>query len=204
MSLGSGSQLRVSLSADKKAERGGARGAGEAAKEALTFENLMNSPWKVRKRIPAILPAAWSACLLPLVRYGAGSLLNVSDFVTLSWKAGTQSREHCSHHFRERLKRLGRRENMSNQKKVTHLVWHSYKTSPFVRQGLLGGLSNVIEVMRGEGAPPTAVRAVVAGALAYLDAELLNALVLRRDCCSLSAVKALQAKACSHSPVFRP
>jgi hypothetical protein len=32
-------------------------------------------------------------------------------------------------------------------------------------QGLLGGLSNVIEVMRGEGAPPTAVRAVVAGAL---------------------------------------
>lgn len=34
-----------------------------------------------------------------------------------------------------------------------------------VLQGLLGGLSNVIEVMRGEGAPPTAVRAVVAGAL---------------------------------------
>jgi hypothetical protein len=26
----------------------------------------------------------------------------------------------------------------------------------------------------------------------YLDAELLNALVLRRDCCSVSAVKALQ------------
>jgi len=51
----------------------------------------------------------------------------------------------------------------------------------------------VIEVMRGEGAPPTAVRAVVAGALCYLDAELLNALVLRRDCCSVSAVKALQA-----------
>lgn len=48
-------------------------------------------------------------------------------------------------------------------------------------------------MMRGEGAPPTAVRAVVAGALCYLDAELLNALVLRRDCCSVSAVKALQA-----------
>lgn len=47
-------------------------------------------------------------------------------------------------------------------------------------------------MMRGEGAPPTAVRAVVAGGLCYLDAELLNALVLRRDCCSVSAVKALQ------------
>ena len=29
----------------------------------------------------------------------------------------------------------------------------------------------------------------------YLDAELLNALVLRRDCCSVSAVKALQVGA---------
>lgn len=57
---------------------------------------------------------------------------------------------------------------------------------------LLGGLSNVIEIMRGEGAPPTAVRAVVAAALSYVDAELVNALVLRRDCCSISAVKALQ------------
>lgn len=27
----------------------------------------------------------------------------------------------------------------------------------------------------------------------YLDAELLNALLLRRDCCSVSAAKALQA-----------
>lgn len=68
-------------------------------------------------------------------------------------------------------------------------------TSHYVRvdvQELLGGLSNVIEIMRGEGAPPTAVRAVVAGALTYIDAELVNALVLRRDCCSVSAVKALQ------------
>ena len=60
-------------------------------------------------------------------------------------------------------------------------------------QGLLGGLSNVVESLRGEGAPPPAVRAVVHAALHYVDAELLNALVLRRDCCSISAIKALQA-----------
>ena len=59
-------------------------------------------------------------------------------------------------------------------------------------QGLLGGLSNVLECLRGEGAPPPAVRAVVTAALRYVDAELLNALVLRRDCCSISAIKALQ------------
>lgn len=59
-------------------------------------------------------------------------------------------------------------------------------------QGLLGGLSNVVECLRGEGAPPPAVRAVVHAALHYVDAELLNALVLRRDCCSISAIKALQ------------
>ena len=59
--------------------------------------------------------------------------------------------------------------------------------------GLLGGLSNVVEALRGEGVPPPAVRAVVHAALRTLDAELLNALMLRRDCCSTSAVKALQA-----------
>ena len=59
-------------------------------------------------------------------------------------------------------------------------------------QGRLGGLSNVLECLRGEGAPPPAVRAVVTAALRYVDAELLNALVLRRDCCSISAIKALQ------------
>ena len=59
-------------------------------------------------------------------------------------------------------------------------------------QGLLGGLSNVLETLRGEGAPPPACRAVVHAALRYVDAELLNALMLRRDACSISAVKALQ------------
>ena len=49
-----------------------------------------------------------------------------------------------------------------------------------------------MECLRGEGAPPPAVRAVVHAALHYVDAELLNALVLRRDCCSISAIKALQ------------
>ena len=60
-------------------------------------------------------------------------------------------------------------------------------------QLLLGGLSNVLETLRGEGAPPPACRAVVHAALRYVDAELLNALMLRRDACSISAVKALQA-----------
>jgi len=60
-------------------------------------------------------------------------------------------------------------------------------------QGLLGGLSNVLETLRGEGAPPPACRAVVAAALRAVDASLLNALMLRRDCCSVSAVRALQA-----------
>ena len=59
-------------------------------------------------------------------------------------------------------------------------------------QALLGGLSNVLEAMRTEGVPPPACRAVMFGALRYLNAELLNALVLRRDCCSTSAVKALK------------
>ena len=60
-------------------------------------------------------------------------------------------------------------------------------------QGLLGGLSNVLETLRGEGAPPPACRAVVAAALRVLDAHLINALMLRRDCCSTSAVRALEA-----------
>lgn len=50
----------------------------------------------------------------------------------------------------------------------------------------------MVECLRGEGVPPPAVRAVVHAALHYVDAELLNALVLRRDCCSISAIKALQ------------
>ena len=48
--------------------------------------------------------------------------------------------------------------------------------------------------MRGEGSPPTAVRAVVFGALCQLDAELLNQLLVRRDCCTMSAIKILQAR----------
>ncbi|EIE22795.1 hypothetical protein COCSUDRAFT_47698 [Coccomyxa subellipsoidea C-169] len=60
-------------------------------------------------------------------------------------------------------------------------------------KGLLGGLSNVLETLKGEGAPPPACRAVVHAALRYVDAELLNALMLRRDACSISAVKALQS-----------
>lgn len=65
-------------------------------------------------------------------------------------------------------------------------------------QGLLGGLSNVLETLRGEGVPPSACRAVVHAALRYVDAELLNALMLRRDCCSISAIKVLQVWSCSN------
>ena len=52
----------------------------------------------------------------------------------------------------------------------------------------------MLETLRGEGAPPPACRAVVHAALRYVDAELLNALMLRRDACSISAVKALQVR----------
>jgi hypothetical protein len=58
----------------------------------------------------------------------------------------------------------------------------------------------VLETLRGEGCPPPACRAVVAAALCYVDAELLNALMLRRDTCSISAVKALQARAGAAAP----
>ena len=68
---------------------------------------------------------------------------------------------------------------------------HARSSAPHL-QGLLGGLSNVLETLRGEGVPPPACRAVVHAALRYVDAELLNALMLRRDCCSISAVKVLQ------------
>ena len=50
----------------------------------------------------------------------------------------------------------------------------------------------MLETLRGEGAPPPACRAVVHASLRYVDAELLNALMLRRDACCISAVKALQ------------
>ena len=70
-------------------------------------------------------------------------------------------------------------------------------------QGLLGGLSNVLETLRGEGAPPPACRAVVHASLRYIDAELLNALMLRRDACSISAVKALQVR-CSTLSMCSP
>lgn len=67
-------------------------------------------------------------------------------------------------------------------------------------QGLLGGLSNVLETLRGEGCPPSACRAVVHATLRFIDAELLNALMLRRDCCSISAVKALQVGSSFSAP----
>ena len=60
----------------------------------------------------------------------------------------------------------------------------------------------MLETLRGEGVPAPACRAVVHAALRYVDAELLNALMLRRDCCSISAVKVLQVR--KSSPIPRP
>ncbi|KAL6770143.1 hypothetical protein ACKKBG_A33770 [Auxenochlorella protothecoides x Auxenochlorella symbiontica] len=60
-------------------------------------------------------------------------------------------------------------------------------------QALLGALTNVVETLRGEGVPPPAVRALAAACLRFVDAELLNALLLRRDCCSVSAARVLLA-----------
>jgi myosin V len=58
-------------------------------------------------------------------------------------------------------------------------------------RALLGGIANMVEVLRAQGVPAAAVRAVVWATLRYIDGELLNALLLRRDCCSVSAAKAL-------------
>lgn len=58
-----------------------------------------------------------------------------------------------------------------------------------VPQALLGGISNVLEALRAEGVPAAAVRAVACACLRFVDGELLNALLLRRDCCSVSAAK---------------
>lgn len=57
---------------------------------------------------------------------------------------------------------------------------------------LLGGLANVSDVLRQEGLPGPAVQAVMWAALRFIDGELLNALLLRRECCSVSAARALQ------------
>ena len=59
-------------------------------------------------------------------------------------------------------------------------------------RALLGGIANIVEVLRSQSVPPAAIRAVVWATLRYIDCELLNALLLRRDCCSVSAAKALQ------------
>jgi myosin-5 len=59
-------------------------------------------------------------------------------------------------------------------------------------RALLGGVADVVERLRAGGVPAPAVRAVAWATLRYVDGELLNALLLRRDCCSVSAAKALQ------------
>lgn len=58
-------------------------------------------------------------------------------------------------------------------------------------QSLLGGITNVVDALKKEGVPPPAVRAVVYAALRFVDGELFNALLMRRECCSISGAKAL-------------
>lgn len=65
-----------------------------------------------------------------------------------------------------------------------------------VAQVLLGSMSNLVETLRCEGAPPPLVKALISAALRYVDAELTNALMLRRDCCSTQSIKGLQVELC--------
>jgi hypothetical protein len=72
---------------------------------------------------------------------------------------------------------------------VLHVVPPPITPVPPVPQALVGGISNVLEALRAEGVPAPAVRAVAWACLRFIDGELLNALLLRRDCCSVSAAK---------------
>lgn len=58
-------------------------------------------------------------------------------------------------------------------------------------RSILNCMSTIVEVLKEQGVPAPAVRAVVWATLRYIDGELLNALLLRRDCCSVSAARAL-------------
>jgi myosin-5 len=58
---------------------------------------------------------------------------------------------------------------------------------------LTGGADAALAALRARGAPAPAVRAAAWATLRYIDGELLNALLLRRECCSVSAARALQA-----------
>jgi myosin V len=59
-------------------------------------------------------------------------------------------------------------------------------------RALVGSIANVIETLKQQGVPAPAIRAITWATLRFIDGELLNALLLRRDCCSVSAAKALQ------------
>ena len=59
-------------------------------------------------------------------------------------------------------------------------------------RALLGSIANVIETLKSENIPSSAVKAIAWAILHFIDGELLNSLLLRRDYCSVSAAKALQ------------
>lgn len=57
---------------------------------------------------------------------------------------------------------------------------------------LTGSLTNLVSALKREGLPAPAVKAITLALLGYIDGQVLNSLMLRRDCCSTSSVKALQ------------
>ena len=196
--------LAALLSEDaKRAARSAAakRGAHEPAEAAATksFEGLMNSPWKacapsVKKRLSLLLGTFASSSMLSCCKQApyphTGCRCPPAPLVVLGAQGLLWETRHCA----------GNTAQVLMPPIAMPLVLTPPKQEPCPiylcgrHQGLLGGLSNVLETLRGEGCPPPACRAVVYAALCYVDAELLNALMLRRDTCSISAVKVLQAR----------
>lgn len=60
-------------------------------------------------------------------------------------------------------------------------------------RALVTGLVDIASTLTAASLPPPAVRAVMFAALRYIDGELFNALLMRRELCSVSAARALLA-----------
>lgn len=59
-------------------------------------------------------------------------------------------------------------------------------------KAIVGGLTNLTMTLKDNHLPMPAIRAVVWATLRYIDGELLNGILLRRDYCSVSTAKALR------------
>ena len=210
----------------KRAARSAAakRGTHEPAEAAVakSFEGLMNSPWKacapsVKKRLSLLLGTSASSSMLSCCKKAPYPHTQVADALLRHWSClglgacrgkpgivlGMLHKSGCTRHCAGNAAQ----EWLHNCHAVS-LDFMDPESCPMYicgrHQGLLGGLSNVLETLRGEGCPPPACRAVVYAALCYVDAELLNALMLRRDTCSISAVKVLQARRPCHPSPWNP